>query len=131
MGFWKKLPDGLKIILVLTAGGLLAFWGLTRIYQRAENPNSPEITYRVTGTASVSLVTYTREDGSAAEPEFYPLPWQEGPFRFDEPTMVVLTAHNSSQYGTVKCEILKDGRVWKVDEVDNPDLNASCGGYIP
>lgn len=130
MNLWTKLPGVFKITLILAVIGLLAFWGVKNVYRPEGRVNLPEVTYRVTGSASVSLITYTRKDGTAAEPEFYPLPWQSGPFQYDQPMMVVLTAHNSSQYGTVKCEILKDGVVWKVDEVKNPNLNASCGGYI-
>ncbi len=90
-----------------------------------------DVTYMVQGQAGVALITYTTPDGEATEPEFVTLPWSLPPIRYYEPTMVVLTAHNSMQYGDVECIILLDGKKWISDQVENPGLNASCGGFVP
>lgn len=131
MNYWERIPETLRILILLVLIGLLVVLGGSYLLAGNDAGPAPRITYRVSGTSSTSLITYTQEDGTASEPEFFPLPWKSGPYTYDHPLMVVVTAHNSSQYGTVKCEIFKDGQVWKQDEVSNPDLNASCGGYVP
>lgn len=131
MAWWKKIPDGVRIVILLLLIGAITWWGVYVLWGTSGAPGSARITYRVTGNgASVSLITYTTTDGTATEPEFKSLPWQLGPLTFNRPMMIVLTAHNSSQMGSVKCEIIRNGEVWKSDQVSNPDLNASCGGYV-
>lgn len=126
----ERFSSIFRWMLLITILALILFW-LARYTGLGTGSKLPaEVTYRVTGSASVSLVTYTQKDGQASDPEFQALPWRYGPIRIEEPTMVVVTAHNSSQYGSVQCEILLNGNVWKKDQVDNPDLNASCGGYV-
>jgi len=117
-------------VLVLLALVIGAVFLLRVGYLPFASSDMPMVSYRVSGTASVSLVTYTQTDGTASEPDFQPLPWTYGPLGFSEPTMVVVTAHNSSQYGYVVCEILRDGKTWKKDKATYPALNASCGGYV-
>lgn len=126
----ERLSRIFRWLILITVLALILYWIAVQSGLRGGTGLPAEVSYRVTGSASVSLVTYTGSDGQATAPEFQPLPWLYGPIKISEPTMVVVTAHNSSQYGSVKCEILLNGKVWKTDQVNNPDLNASCGGYV-
>lgn len=115
-------------ILVMT--GIIYFVNRSNIFRRSDDlPH--DVQYIVNGSAGVALISYTKPNGEASEPEFLSIPWRLPAIRYYEPTMVVLTAHNSMQYGEVECIILLDGKEWVQDKANAPKLNASCGGFVP
>lgn len=117
-------------IIVLASVSLIYLLTRTTLFRRTDDiPH--DVVYIVKGNAGVALVTYTQTNGEATEPEFVSIPWRLPAIRYYEPTMVILTAHNSMQYGEVECIILLDGKEWVQDRAVSPKLNASCGGFVP
>ena len=118
------------VIIILASIGLFYISINTNLF-RPSDDTPHDIVYIVKGNAGIALISYTKANGEASEPEFVSLPWKLPAIRYYESTMVVLTAHNSMQYGEVECIILLDGKEWVQDLAIPPMLNASCGGFVP
>ena len=118
------------LLIILGSVGLLYWISNSNTLQRTDNiPH--DVMYIVKGNAGIALVSYTKSNGAASDSEFVSLPWRMPQIRYFEPTMVVLTAHNSTQFGEVECIIMLDGEEWVQDRATAPQLNAACGGVVP
>ncbi|MCI0520237.1 MAG: hypothetical protein L0Z70_08270 [Chloroflexi bacterium] len=89
-----------------------------------------EVTFRVDGSASAAVVTYTQENGEATKPLDVTLPWKKT-VRFKEPRPVYLTVGNPSQIGEIRCVILLDGEAWKEQRAAAPLDKVACAGIVP
>lgn len=121
---------GLQIIviaMVICAGALL-FFVLRAINSRPEGYRS--ITYRVEGTASTAVITYTQPNGTKTELIEISVPWHKT-MNFPKGMIVVLTVGNPTQTGDLRCKLLLDGKDWKEQFAKSPKDKVSCGGIIP
>ncbi len=117
----------LVIALVLGVGALI-FYFLGAFNSRPQGYRS--ITYRVEGTASTAVVTYTQPNGSKTELIEIGVPWHKT-MNFPKGMIVVLTVGNPTQTGDLKCKLLLDGKEWKEQFAKSPKDKVSCGGIIP
>jgi len=88
------------------------------------------VTYRVDGSASMAVVTYRLKDGASTRPEDVSLPWKKT-VEFTESRVVILTASNPIQTGTIRCQLLLDGKLWKQEEAKSGAGKVSCAGVLP
>ena len=118
----------ISIIALVLGGAALVYYFLGAFNSRPEGYRS--ITYRVEGTASTAVVTYTQPDGSKTDLIEIAVPWQK---TIDFPTgmIVVLTVGNPTQTGDLRCKLLLDGKAWKDQFAKSPKDKVSCGGIIP
>ncbi len=119
--------QSLIVVAVLGVGALI-FYLLGAFNSRAEGYRS--ITYRVEGTASTAIITYTQPDGSKTERIEIAVPWHKT-MNFPKGMIVVLTVGNPTQTGDLKCRLLLDGKEWKEQTAKAPGDKVSCGGIIP
>ncbi len=96
----------------------------------AKKPQDHAVTYRVRGTTSTGVVTYTRADGQSIKPMDIHVPW-DLIISYSKPTTVILTATNPSQTGSIQCELMLDGRPWKKESARAPSDKVSCAGIVP
>jgi hypothetical protein len=111
---------GVVIIVVLIYVGVFKS---TRI-------NDHEVTFRLGGTTSTAVVTYTQENGSTSDPFEASVPWQKV-MKFPKASVVILTAGNPTQTGSIECQLLLDGNPWKKDTTHAPGDKVSCAGIVP
>ncbi|MCX8061237.1 MAG: MmpS family protein [Anaerolineales bacterium] len=128
----KKSGTGLALQLVIVTAvlgiGALILYVVGAFNSRPEGYRS--ITYRVEGTASTAVVTYTQPDGSKTELIEIAVPWRKT-MNFPKGMIVVLTVGNPTQTGDLRCKLLLDGKVWKEQFAKSPKDKVSCGGIIP
>jgi hypothetical protein len=96
----------------------------------ASKPSPHSLTYQVTGSSSAAVITYTREDGSTTEADELSIPWRLT-IKPKKSLVVVLTAGNPTQAGTIKCTLILDGKEWKTDTTNAPGDKVSCAGIVP
>lgn len=128
----KSTGTGLAFQLILIAAvlgvGALILYLVGAFSSRPEGYRS--ITYRVEGTASTAVVTYTQPDGSKTELIEIAVPWHKT-MNFPKGMIVVLTVGNPTQTGDLRCKLLLDGKAWKEQFAKSPKDKVSCGGIIP
>jgi len=56
-------------------------------------PGTHEVTFRIIGSASAAVITYTQQDGSPTETLNVSIPWKKV-IRYDQSLEVILTAGN-------------------------------------
>ncbi|PWH16172.1 MAG: hypothetical protein D6735_09520 [Acidobacteria bacterium] len=117
----------LIIALVLGIAALI-YYLLGVFNSRPEGYRS--ITYRVEGSASTAVVTYTQPDGSKTGLIEISVPWHKT-MNFPKGMIVVLTVGNPTQTGDLKCKLYLDGKEWKEQFAKSPKDKVSCGGIIP
>jgi hypothetical protein len=121
------LRQSIYLVIFLAAlFGLLNFLG---VFKPKANP-AHLVTYRVEGSTTTAIITYTQADGEQTGRENVGVPWKKA-VRFREPTTVVLTAGNLSQTGTIRCILLLDGEEWKRETASSPQDKVSCAGIVP
>jgi hypothetical protein len=118
--FGAILLVGVAVYAIFNALGV--FMGKGKEYR--------EVTFRVDGSASAAVVTYTQENGEASQPLDVSLPWKKT-VRFKEPRPVYLTVGNPSQIGAIRCVILLDGEAWKEQSATAPLDKVACAGLVP
>jgi hypothetical protein len=121
---WKIWLQAVFIV-VLLGGAFLLIKTLSASGAGAQGAH--RVTYRVDGSASMAVVTYRLNDGATTRPEDVSLPWKKT-VEFPESRVVILTASNPIQTGTLRCQLLLDGKVWKQDEAE---AKVSCAGVLP
>ena len=111
---------------------LLAIGGITlwAIGQLGRVPGKHSVVYKLSGSASVVVATYTRADGSQTVPENVGLPWTQKE-NFSQPGTAILTAGNPTQTGNVRCELYVDGELWEQNEIKAPRDKLTCAGLVP
>ena len=116
------------VVLGLVAVVFLGLFYAAKNFVR-KDPNVRSITYRLSGSATTIVVAYTDADGKSTKPVDAMLPWKKT-LQIPRSTTVILTATNPTQSGTLKCQILIDGKEWKKDETIKSD-RVSCAGIVP
>lgn len=94
------------------------------------NPSPHTLTYQVKGSSAIAIITYTREDGTTTKAEEMSIPWHLS-IKAKPSLVVVLTAGNPSQAGTIECKLILDGKEWKSDTATAPNDKVSCAGIVP
>ena len=115
-------------LVVLLGGAFFLLKTLAASGAGAEGAH--RVTYRVDGSASMAVVTYRLKDGASTRPEDVSLPWKKT-VEFTESRVVILTASNPIQTGTIRCQLLLDGKVWKQDEANSEAGKVACAGVLP
>ena len=91
-------------------------------------PSTREVTYRVSGTATLTSLTYQNAQGGTVQ-RTAGLPWEEtGTFKDGD--FVYIAAQNQGESGGVTTEILIDGKSWKKTTSDGAYMIASCDGSV-
>lgn len=117
----------LIVALVAAAGiGIFAMLGVFRPTQ----PGYRMVTYRIEGTASTGVVTYTQPDGSTTELIEISIPWSKT-VKMPKGTVIVLTGSNPTQTGDMTCKLILDGKDWKMQSAKAPKDKVSCAGIVP
>jgi hypothetical protein len=93
-------------------------------------PGTHEVTFRIIGSASAAVITYTQQDGTPTERLNITIPWKKV-IRYDQSLAVILTAGNPTQTGNITCLLLLDGQDWKKDTATSPVDKVSCAGIVP
>jgi hypothetical protein len=92
-----------------------------------------EVTYRVTSQSdagdSAVRVTYHDERGRRITQEI-DLPGAQWTFQLADGSAASITIANYGQTGTVTCEILVDGLVWRSDRAEGTNPVAICSGRL-
>lgn len=91
-------------------------------------PRSTEhfVIYRITGTATSTDLTYELPLGSQQE-QRRPVPWEKS-FTASTGEFLYISAQNRGEYGTVRCQIMVDGRTIQDAESKGGYTIASCSG---
>ncbi len=116
------------VVVAVVGVGALVFYLLGAFNSRPEGYRT--ITYRVEGTASTAVITYTQPNGSKTELIEISVPWHKT-MNFPKGMIIVLTVGNPTQTGDLKCKLLLDGKDWKEQTAKAPRDKVSCGGIIP
>jgi hypothetical protein len=117
------------LILVIVIAIILGIFYYLGVFDKSKySPHS--LTYKVSGSSSVAVITYTKEDGSTTESKELSIPWQLT-IKAKKSLVVVLTAGNPTQAGTIKCALFLDGKEWKSDTTNAPGDKVSCAGIVP
>jgi hypothetical protein len=88
------------------------------------------ISFSVGGSTSTAVVTYTMRNGSTSDRFETAVPWHKV-VKFSSGSVVILTAGNPTQTGSIECELSLDGEAWKKDVTNSPGDKASCAGIVP
>ncbi len=91
-------------------------------------PERYRVEYRVTGTASRASLTYENETGGT-EQHTVSIPWSEVMF-VNEGDFAYISAQNKGERGSVECQILLNGKVWKQAKSSGAYVIASCSGSV-
>jgi hypothetical protein len=118
-----------SIFLVVFVAGVLWLCSALGVFSKRE-PAPHTVTYKVDGSTTAGVITYTQADGGTTRPENVSVPWQLA-VKFSKSTTVILTAGNPNQTGSIRCTLLLDGEVWKQDSTDSPGDKVSCAGILP
>jgi hypothetical protein len=113
------------ILVAAAVGGMIFFLG----NQPKAVSSGSSIVFRITGTASVAMITYTKPDGIISEPEAVNMPWVSRPIRYRSGLIVVITAALPGS-GKVKCEILSDNKIVDANELAPFKDKALCGVVV-
>lgn len=87
-------------------------------------PTTYQVTYQVTGSAQRASVVYWTADGM--EQRTVDLPWKKT-FKAQEHQIVSIVAQNESDSGSIKCEILVNGKVTKTATSTGAYSLVTCG----
>ena len=82
------------------------------------------VTYRVTGNASLGLITYLDRFGKAAQ-LIADLPWSSS-FQIENGKTLFLEARPVSYNGTFKCEIMVDGKAVESSPLSDGFISVRC-----
>jgi hypothetical protein len=124
MRIWR---DSLIVVVVIAI--ILGVFYLLGVFDQ-NKPSPHTLIYKVTGSSSAAVITYTREDGTTTEADELGIPWHLT-IKAKKSLVVVLTAGNPTQAGTIKCTITLDGKEWKTDTTNAPGDKVSCAGIVP
>lgn len=115
------------IAVVVVAGiGVFAILGVFK----SKPTGYRMVTYRIEGTASTGVVTYTLPDGSRSELTEISIPWSKT-VKIPKGTVIVLTGSNPTQTGELRCKLILDGKDWKEQGAKPPKDKVSCAGIVP
>ena len=87
-------------------------------------PTTYQVTYQVTGLAQRASVTYWTADGM--EQRAVDLPWKRT-FEAQEHQIISVVAQNEGDSGSIKCEILVNGKVTKTATSTGAYSLVTCG----
>jgi hypothetical protein len=111
------------LLLIILAVVLLALAACEG--QRGSNSTPHRVVYRVTGSATEAALTYGNlQRGS--EQRTVALPW-ERTLETSNIRLAWITARNTGREGTIRCEVVIDGRVASQAESEGAFKVVSCG----
>lgn len=87
-------------------------------------PTTYQVTYQVTGSAQRASVVYWTADGM--EQRTVDLPWKRT-FKAQEHQIISVVAQNEADAGSIKCEILVNGKVTKTATSTGAYSLVTCG----
>ncbi len=119
----------LILIALIIGAGVWAFMAISQWALRNRN-GQHSITLRVEGTASLAVITYTQENGVSTKPAEVRIPWEKT-LSYKPGTIVVITAANPMQMGSLTCIMRLDRQSWKKDTANSPLDKISCAGMSP
>jgi len=117
------------LIILIIGGGIWAFMAISQWALRSKN-GQHSITLRVEGTASLAVITYTQTNGESTKPAEVRVPWEKT-LSYKPGTIVVITAANPMQMGSLTCIMRLDRQSWKKDTANSPLDKISCAGMSP
>jgi hypothetical protein len=117
------------IILVIVGAVIVTMLAVFGVF-KPSSPNEHTISFRVSGTTSTAVITHTTTDGKASEPFEVAVPWHKS-VKFPKGSVVILTAGNPTQTGSIECRLTLDGKDWKHDTTNSPGDKVSCAGIVP
>lgn len=123
----RLIRDSIILVIVITIIFLL--FNFLGVFNKTK-PSPHTLEYRVTGSSSVARITYTEKDGSTNDVGQISIPWKHT-IKAKSSLVVILTAGNPSQVGTITCSLILDGREWKTDTANAPGDKVSCAGIVP
>jgi hypothetical protein len=120
------------LAVVLLAG----LWGAWALFMPSAGTGSSSrsyptsstvaITYKVSGTTTSASLTYENADGGTEQCDVT-VPWSLS-MKVPRGQFVYLSAQNQHASGTIKAEILVDGKAWKSSESQGAYVIASASG---
>ncbi|MBS3908128.1 MAG: hypothetical protein KGZ93_00620 [Actinobacteria bacterium] len=121
-----------KIPLILTASiiilGVLWFGASSLSDVGSEQNTGYDVEYSVTGSSKRAIITYTNEKGWTNKLETA-VPWRwKSPAGAPAGTSLYVSAQ-ARDSGSIKVEIIVDGKVWKEQENFGPFVMATASGY--
>jgi hypothetical protein len=93
-------------------------------------PGTRQVTVEVKSSGGFALITYNDSQMEIDDGKTVTTPWRRN-VRLENGTSIILTAGNPTQSGTLSCQILLDGTVWKADSVKAPQDKVTCAGIVP
>lgn len=87
-------------------------------------PTTYEVTYRLTGSAQSVSAIYWTADGM--EQRTVDLPWTKT-FQAQERQLISILAQNEGDSGSIKCQILINGKLTKTATSEGPYAGVTCG----
>jgi len=93
-------------------------------------PGDRQVTVEVKASGGFALITYDDSQLKIEEGKTVTTPWRRT-VRLANGTSIILTAGNPTQAGTLSCQILLDGKVWKEEAVKAPRDKVTCAGIVP
>jgi len=121
------LRDSLILVIVITI--IFLIFNFLGVFDNSK-PSPHSLVYQVTGSSSVARITYTEADGTTIDVGQISIPWKQT-IRAKSSLVVILTAGNPSQVGTITCSLILDGKEWKTDTANAPGDKVSCAGIVP
>ncbi len=125
----KKSP-WLLIIILLIIISIPCLFVLLSNPAGSVKPKSTSyvIQYKITGTAGGADLTYENSTGGTEQKEVK-LPYEDS-FMARRGAYLYISAQNTGEYGTVRCEILVNGQVVKSAESSGAYKIATCSGRL-
>jgi hypothetical protein len=117
------------VILVVVGAVIVTLLAVFGVF-KASTPDGHTVSFRVGGTTSTAVITHTTTNGKASEPFEVAVPWHKN-VKFSKGSVVILTAGNPTQTGSIECRLTLDGKDWKQDATNSPGDKVSCAGIVP
>lgn len=108
-------------------GSLLSFGGSSGGSSGSISSDEYTVTYSVGGTTTMASLTYENASGGTEQKDVK-VPWSGQTFNAKRGQFLYVSAQNGSEYGTISCEILINGKTWKKSSSDGAYAIATCNG---
>ena len=89
-----------------------------------------DVTYKVSGSTKKASVTLENASGGTEQFDIS-VPWSKTYFGMQKGDFVYISAQNAQSSGSIKAEIIIDGRTYRKSESSGQYVIASCSGLIP
>ena len=123
----KHIPVHHIILLIVVISALLFLSLRFEIFKK--RPDSHNITFIVEADGGFAMITYADNFSDVSEATNLTTPWKRTQIN-PSGSEILLTAGNPSGFGTIKCKLLMDNKLWKENEAAYPDDKVACGGIV-